>query len=167
MAIRFLTFLLFAYLTAFCQTLLANIVSIFGIAPDFTMIIILIIVLREEFDVAFPMALVIALISDALTPEVFGYGAFLRFGLAVIIYELRLHLNLEQWYSRLYVLAGAEIVFQLLYQLLTSGFDFGAATQIYFESSLPTLGYTAAVGFVVLFVLDLDIRVDIMRRHLD
>ncbi len=165
MAGRIFAFLLFAYLTAFCQTLLANTVAILGIAPDFTMIIILIIVLRKEFDLAYPVTLLVALISDALTPEVFGYGAFLRFGLAVLIYELRQHLNLDQWYSRLYVLVGAETVFQLLYQLLTSGFDFGAALQVYWESSLPTLAYTAGVGFIVFFLFDLGIRVEILSRR--
>ncbi|MCC6964191.1 MAG: rod shape-determining protein MreD [candidate division Zixibacteria bacterium] len=167
MAIRLLIFLVYAYLTAFCQTLLANIMAIHGIAPDFTMIIILIVVLREEFDTAYPIALIIALIADALTPEFFGYGAFVRFGLAAVIYELRQHLNLEPWYSRLYVLIGAEVVFQLGYQLIAGGFDFGAATQVYWESSLPTLAYTAVVGFVVFYILDLDIRLDIRRRRLD
>ncbi|MGB5138674.1 MAG: hypothetical protein WBP29_09095, partial [Candidatus Zixiibacteriota bacterium] len=88
-----LLFILLGFLAAFCATILANITSILGIAPDFAMIIIMLIVLRKEFLTAYPAVLMVALIVDALNPETFGFGAFLRFGLAVIIYELKQHMN--------------------------------------------------------------------------
>ena len=167
MAIRILLFILLGFLAAFCQTILANITAILGIAPDFAMIIIMLIVLRREFLTAYPAVLMVALIVDALNPETFGFGAFLRFGLAVVIYELKQHMNLEMLSTRLYTLVGAEFVFQLLYQLIANSFDLGTVAQVYFEGSLPTLAYTALVGFIVFFVLDLEVRVDIKRRQVD
>jgi len=162
-----LLFVLLGFLTAFCHTILANITSILGIAPDFVMIIILLIILRKDFQIAFPAVLMVALIVDALNPETFGFGAFIRFGLALIVYELKQQMNLEMLSSRMYVLIGTETVFQLLYQLVAHSFDIGTVMQIYLESSLPTLAYTSAVGFLVFFILDLEIKVDVRRRKVD
>ena len=167
MVFRIILFILLGFITAFCHTILANITSILGIAPDFAMIIILLIILRQEFDTAFPAVLMVALIVDALNPETFGFGAFIRFGLGVIIYELKQQMNLEMLSSRMYVLLGAELIYQLLYQLIAQGFDLGTVGQVYFESSLPTLAYTAALGFLVFFILDLEFKLDIKRRQVD
>ncbi len=131
------------------------------------MIIILLIILRKDFQIAFPAVLMVALIVDALNPETFGFGAFIRFGLALIVYELKQQMNLEMLSSRMYVLIGTETVFQLLYQLVAHSFDIGTVMQIYLESSLPTLAYTSAVGFLVFFILDLEIKVDVRRRKVD
>ncbi len=167
MVFRILLFILLGFLTAFCNTILANITSILGIAPDYAMIIILLVILRQDFLIAFPAVLMVALIVDALNPETFGFGAFIRFGLAVIVYELKQQMNLEMMSSRIYVLIGAEFTFQLLYQLIANSFDFGTVSQVYLESSLPTLAYTTAIGFLIFFILDLDIKIDIKRRQVD
>lgn len=167
MVFRILLFILLGFAAAFCSTILANITAILGIAPDYAMIIILLIILRQEFDTAFPAVLMVALIVDALNPETFGFGAFIRFGLAAIIYELKQQMNLEMLSSRMYVLLSAELIFQLLYQLIAQGFDLATVGQVYFESSLPTLAYTGAVGFLVFFILDLEFKIDIKRRQVD
>lgn len=167
MVFRALLFILLGFLTAFCHTILANITSILGIAPDFVMIIILLIVLRKDFQVAFPAVLMVSLIVDALNPETFGFGAFIRFGLALIIYELKQQMNLEMLSSRFYVLIGAEAVFQLLYQLVAHSFDITTVMQVYLESSLPTLAFTSAVGFLIFFLLDLEFKIDIKRKQVD
>jgi cell shape-determining protein MreD len=164
---RILLFILLGFITAFCLTILANVTSILGIAPDYGMIIILLVVLREDYLIAFPAVLMVALIVDALNPETFGFGAFIRFGLAVIVYELKQQMNLEMLSSRIYALIGAEFIFQFLYQLIAQSFDIGTVGQIYLESSLPTLAYTTAVGFLIFFILDLDIKIDIRRRRVD
>lgn len=166
MVIRVLLFILLGFVTAFCGTILSNITAILGVAPDYTMIIIMLVILRQEFSVAFPAVLMISLIADALNPSTFGYGAFLRFGLSTIIYELKQHMNLDLLPSRLYVIAGAELVFQLVYQLIIHSFDFGIISQVYLESALPTLGYTFFVAFIIFFVLDLDIKLDVKRREI-
>ncbi len=149
------------------QTILANAVAIFGIVPDFALIIILLVVWREDFPVAFPVIMLLSLIADALLPELFGISAAIRFALAAIAYELRQHLNLDQLSSRFYVLLGAEAVYQLIYQLVANGFDLGIVARVYLETSLPTLLYTAAVGFIVFLVFDLEFSIDIRRRRLD
>ncbi len=167
MVFRVLLFILLGYLTAFSHTILANITSILGIAPDFVMIIVMLIILRKDFQIAFPAVLMVSLIVDALNPETFGFGAFIRFGLALIIYELKQQMNLEMLSSRFYVLIGAEAVFQLLYQLVANSFDISTVMQVYLESSLPTLVYTAAVGFLIFFLLNLEFKIDIKRKQLD
>lgn len=167
MIFRVLLFILLGFITAFCHTILANITSIFGISADFVMIIILLIILRKDFLIAFPAVLMVSLIVDALNPETFGFGAFIRFGLALIIYELKQKMNLEMLSSRLYVLIGTEALFQLLYQLVAHSFDMIIVMQVYLESSLPTLVYTTIVGFLIFFLLDLEIKIDIKRHQVD
>lgn len=163
MVTKIVKFLLLAYLVAFSQTILANITSILGVTPDFGMIIIFLIVARQEFQVAFPTVLMVGLIIDALNPQLMGLGTAVRFALAVAIYEIRLHVDIEQLSARLYLLIGAEVCFQLLYQMVANSFDFGILNTIYLEVSLPTLAYTIAVGFVVFVASDLELKLGIRR----
>lgn len=164
MAIRVLKFVLLAYLVAFSQTILANLTSILGIAPDFGTIIILLIVLRAEYQVALPASLAVALIIDVLTPETLGLGAAVRFAIAVAIGEIRQHVDIEQLPAQMYLLIGSEVCFQALYQALVNSFDIGTLSKIYLEVSLPTLAYTAVVGFIVLALADLEFKIEIKRR---
>ncbi len=164
MAIRVLKFVLLAYLVAFSQTILSNLTSILGIAPDFGTIIILLIVLRTEYQVALPTSLAVALIIDVLTPETLGLGAAVRFAIAVAVGEIRQHVDVEQLPAQMYLLIGSEVCFQALYQALVNSFDIVTLSKIYLEVSLPTLGYTAVVGFIVLALADLEFKIEIKRR---
>ncbi len=164
MATKILKFLLLAYLVTFCQTVLSNATSVVGISPNFGTIIILLIVLRTEWTVAFPTSFMVALIIDALNPDLFGLGTAVRFAIAVAVSEIRQHLDIEQLPAQLYLLIGSEIVFQVLYQALANSFDFATLSRIYVEVSLPTLVYTAVVGFVVLVMSDMQFKLEIKRR---
>lgn len=165
MVLRIIKFILLAYLVAFTQTILASLTSIRHIAPDYGMIIILLVMLRNEFPVAHSAAFLASIVMDALNPELFGFGTLIRFAIAAAVYELRKNLNVERILSRVYVLIGAESIFHLLYQLVANSFDMSSVTQIYLETSLPTLAYTTVVGTAVLFLLDLEIKLEIKRRR--
>ncbi len=166
MAARVAKFIVLAYFVAFSQTILANLTSIHGIVPDFGLIVILLIALRKDYLVALPAIFMCALIIDALTPELLGIGTIIRFGIGVAAYQLRRALNIEQLFSRLYLIAGAEFVHQLLYQLVANKFDISTVGQIYWEVSLPTLVYTTIVGFAAMFLLDLEYKLEITKRKI-
>lgn len=155
-----------AYLVAFCQTILANLTSILGISPNYGTIIILLIALRAEYQIALPTAFGVALIIDTLTPETLGLGTAVRFAIAVAVSEIRQHIDVEQLPAQLYLLIGSEICFQALFQALANSFDFATLAKIYLEVSLPTWVYTVVVGFVVLVLADLEFRLEVKRRGL-
>lgn len=164
MVIRIVKFLLLAYFVAFCQTVLSDLMAILGIAPDLGSIIIFLIVVRREFPVGFPAVFMVGLIIDALNPQTLGLGTVVRFAIAIAVYEIRQHLNIDRLSARLYLLLGAEMCFQLIYQMAANSFDFGIVNTIYFDVSLPTLAYTMALGFVVLVISDLEFKIEIRRR---
>jgi rod shape-determining protein MreD len=166
LVIRILKFLLLAYLVTFCQTILSNVTSILGVAPNFGTIIILLIALRTEYQIALPTSFAVALIIDALSPETLGLGTAVRFAIAVAVSEIRQHIDIEQIPAQMYLLIGSEICYQTLYQALANSFDFGTLSKIYLEVSLPTLIYTLVVGFVALVLVDLEIKVEVKRRGL-
>jgi cell shape-determining protein MreD len=166
LVIRVFKFLLLAYLVAFSQTILSDLTSILGIAPNFGTIIILLIALRTEYHIALPTSFAVALIIDALSPETLGLGTAVRFAIAVAVSEIRQHLDIEQLPAQLYLLIGSEICFQTLFQALANSFDLGILSKIYLETSLPTLVYTVVVGFVVLVMADLEFKLEIRRRGL-
>jgi cell shape-determining protein MreD len=165
MAARIAKFIVLAYLVAFSQTILANLTAIQGIVPNYGIIIILLIALRKEYDIALPAIFMCALIIDALTPELLGVGTLIRFGIGVIAFQMRRSMNIEQLFSRLYLIAGADLVYQLLYQLVANKFDISIVGRIYWEVSLPTLVYTTVVGFAAMFLLDLEYKLEITRRR--
>lgn len=164
MAARIAKFIVLAYFVAFSQTILANLTAIQGIVPNYGIIIILLIALRKDYQIAFPAIFMCALIIDALTPELLGIGTIIRFGIGVVAYQLRRSLNIQQLFSRLYLVAGAEFVYQLLYQLVANKFDISSVGQIYWEVSLPTMVYTTIVGFAAMFILDFEYKLEITRR---
>jgi rod shape-determining protein MreD len=166
LVIRILKILLLAYLVTFCQTILSNVTSILGVAPNFGTIIILLIALRTEYQIALPTSFAVALIIDALSPETLGLGTAVRFAIAVAVSEIRQHIDIEQIPAQMYLLIGSEICYQTLYQALANSFDFGTLSKIYLEVSLPTLIYTLVVGFVALVLVDLEIKVEVKRRGL-
>jgi len=166
MAARVAKFIVLAYFVAFSETILANLTSVQGIVPDYGLIIILLIALRKDYQIALPAIFMCALIIDALTPELLGLGTFIRFGIGVVAYQLRRSMNIEQLFSRLYLIAGAEVAFQLLYQLVANKFDISIVGQIYWEVSLPTLLYTTIVGFAAMFLLDLEYKLEITKRKI-
>ena len=166
LVIRIFKFLLLAYLVTFSQTILSNLTSILGIAPNFGTIIILLIALRTEYQVALPTSFAVALIIDALSPETLGLGTAVRFAIAVAVSEIRQHIDVEQLPAQMYLLIGSEVCFQTLFQALVNSFDFGILSTIYLEVSLPTLVYTIVVGFVVLAMADLEFKIEVKRRGL-
>lgn len=166
MVIRIVKFLLLAYLVAFSQTILSNLTSILGVAPNFGTMIILLIVLRTEYQIALPTSFAVALIIDALSPETLGLGTAVRFAIAVAASEIRQHVDVEQLPAQLYLLIGSEVCFQVLFQALANSFALGTLSKVYLEVSLPTLVYTVVVGFVVLAMADLEFKIDVRRRGL-
>ena len=166
MVIRIFKFLLLVYLVTFCQTILANLTSILGIAPNFGTIIVLLIALKAEYQIALPTSFMVGLIIDALNPETLGLGTAIRFATAVAVCEIRQQIDVEQLPAQLYLLIGSEIVFQVLYQAIANSFDMATLSKIYVEVSLATLVYTVAVGFIVLVMSDLQVRIEVKRRGL-
>ena len=164
MVIRIFKYFLLALLVAFSQTILSNLTSILGIAPNYGTIIILVIILWREYPLAYPAAFMVGIIIDALNPEFFGYGAAVRFAIAIAAYEIRQHLDVEQLPAQIYLLIGSEISFQLLYQSVVNSLDMGVLPKILLEVSLPTLVYTTVVGAAVLLVTSLQFRIEVSRR---
>jgi cell shape-determining protein MreD len=161
MLVRIIKFLVLAYVVAFCQTVLANITEIASVSPNYGTIIILLLVLKNDYRTAFPAAFMVALIIDSLNPALLGVGTAIRFSLAVAVWELKKKLDLDRIAARLYLLMGFEAVFQLLYQAFASRLDLGVLQHLLLRTSLPTLVYTTVAGLIVLMISDLSVRIEI------
>ena len=166
MVIKILKYIILALVVAFCQTILSNLTSILGIAPNFGTILIFLIVLRTDFETALPAAFLVGLVIDALNPENLGLGTATRFAIAAAVHEIKQHLDIDRIQTRLYLLIGSEFCFQSIYQLAVNSFDFGSVPRIYLEVSLPTLAYTVVVGMAIMLLTDLDYKLEIRRRSL-
>jgi rod shape-determining protein MreD len=161
---KIIRLVLLGFLTAFCQSILANLITIGGVAPDFAGIIILIIMLRTGHQLAYPAAFLVALVADVLNPELLGIGLVLRFVLAAALGELQRRLDLARVATRLYLLLGMTTLFQLLYQILIFRFDIVSLPAVYLYTSIPTLLYTALVGLIVILASDLSVNIEIGRQ---
>ncbi len=163
MAISIIKFLLLAYLAAFCQNILANLTAIGGVSPNFGTIIIVLIVLKSDFQVAFPAALLTGLVIDILNPELFGLGTAIRFAIAAAVWELKCKMDLKRLAARVYLLMGAEAAFQLFYQCCANRFDLDILGHLFVEVSLPILLYTSVLGTVAIMIGDLSVKIQIKK----
>lgn len=163
MLINILKFILLAYIVTFCQTILANVTQIAGVSPDYATIIILLIVLKSRYQTAFAAAFMVGLLIDVLNPELLGVGLAVRFAIAVGLWEMKRKMDLGRISTKLYLVLGAEAVFQLIYQTLVSNFNLGMLRYILLSVSLPTILYTTVVGLVVVLLSDLSIKVEIRK----
>jgi cell shape-determining protein MreD len=162
--LRIAKFIALAYLVTFCQTILANLTAINGIVPNYANIIIFVVIMRVNYRLAFPAVFMIGLLVDVLNPNTLGIGLAIRFGLAVVVEELKRKMDTDQLATRLYLLLGFEAAFQLLYQPLVLRFDFTALQHVLIQSSIPTFIYTGLVGALVVALSDLRVKFEVSRR---
>ncbi|MFH2054645.1 MAG: hypothetical protein ABIJ61_01690 [bacterium] len=165
MLIKIIKLLLLGLLTAFSLSVFANLTEISDIVPDYAALIVLIVMLRRSYQTAYPSAFLVALIADALNPELLGVGVILRFTLAVALGEMGRKLDLGRIVTRLYLLLGYVGLFQLLYQAVVFRFELGSLPAVLLHNSLPTLLYTAAVGVPVILLSDLSLTIKIGRQQ--
>lgn len=161
---KIIRLILLGFLTAFCQSILANITSIGGVAPDYASIIILILMLSTEYRMAYPAAFLVALIADVLNPDLLGVGLILRFSLAAVLGELQRKLDLARVVTRLYLLVGYVALFQILYQTLVLRFDISSLPAVFLNVTIPTLLYTTVVGLIVILLSDLSVKIEIGKQ---
>ena len=165
MLIRIVKLLLLGLLTAFCLSVLANFTEVREIAPDYAAIIVLLIMLRKDYQTAYPAAFLVAVVADVLNPELLGIGITLRFTLAVALGELARKLDLGRIVTRLYLLLGYVALFQIFYQTIVFRFDLGSLPAVLLQTTIPTLVYTAAIGVGVIMLSDLSLTVKIGKQR--
>lgn len=163
MLLNVIKFIALAYIVAFCQTILANITEIANSSPDYGTIIIVLVVLRADYRSAFTAALLVGLVLDCLNPQLLGVGTAVRFSIAVALWELKRTVDLGRVSTRIYLLLGAEGVYQLLYQTFAGNFSLNNLPHVLLSVSLPTLIYTTVMGLIVLMIADLSVKIEIRK----
>ena len=161
---KMLKFIVLAYVVAFCQTILSQFMAIGEIVPNFGTLIIVAIVLHRQYRFAIPAAFMIGILIDVLDPRLLGLGTAIRLVIAYALYELRFKMDMERTAAKIYLLLGAELVFQLLYQPFATGFSLEVVKSVFLHHSVPTIVYTTVVGLLLLIVADLEIKFLIKRR---
>ena len=144
------------------DTLVAPAISIAGIAPDFTVIALVILALAEGSYAGCVGGFVIGLVQDLANPEFLGLLALCKTGLGFTVGRLRGHLLYGIPVVEGVVVALAVMVHDTLYELVRTQMSSEAFLPAFLFRVLPISLYSGLVGIPLLRVADL---VGILRRE--
>jgi rod shape-determining protein MreD len=132
------------------ETVLAPMIDIRGIAPDFAVIALVILALAAGSMPATAAGFLIGLVQDLSNPTLLGLHALCKCGLGFGLGRLRGRLVYGMPVVESVVLVLAVLTHDLVFLLVQNGFGGQGSLGSFFLQSLPVAVYTGVVGLPVL-----------------
>ena len=140
-----------ALLALVLQLVLVDRIAIFGVRPDLTVLIVVLLGLRGGPLTGMLVGFCLGLVQDLLTPATLGMNMLAKTILGHISGRLSSSLVLPApLYAPLF--AAAVLIHDFIYLLAYTHLEPGRFLRIFLVQSLPTAVYTAVVGVVLLLL---------------
>ncbi len=141
-----------AFLALVLQLAFVDHLSLFGVRPDITVLIVVLLGLRRGPSTGTLVGFFLGLFQDLLAPATLGMNMLAKSVLGYLSGRLgqTLALSTLPLYAPLF--AVAVLVHDLLYLMVYTRLDPYRVLKIFLVESLPTALYTAIVGLIVLAV---------------
>ena len=148
--LRLLLALLF---TLILQLAVVERMAIFGVRPDLTLLVLVLLSLRRGPLVGTLAGFVIGLLQDILVPQTLGMNTFAKSIVGYVLGKSSQNLLLEGPPLHLGLIALSVLLHDLIFLLLSTHLDLPRFFTVYFTHAIPTAIYTAVVGLLVLGVV--------------
>lgn len=149
------TTLIWAAVAFLGDTVLAPAIDIRGIAPDFSVVALVILALAAGPMPATTGGFLIGLVQDLSNPSLLGLHALSKSTLGYGLGRLRAHLIYGLPIVQAVVLVVSVLVHDLVFLLVQNGFGAGSSLAPFFSQSVPVALYTGVVGLPILRLVEM------------
>jgi rod shape-determining protein MreD len=141
------------FILVFFQSLLSDLVSLWGIRLDLGIIILVYVALTRGPTYGIIFGFAIGLLLDVFTPATLGWGALVKCLIGFILGSFKDSLYLESLYSKGAVILLALLLNDLLYYLMVTGVNASTFNTLT-GWSLPSAVYTSVVGILIFQIMN-------------
>lgn len=151
---RIIPYLIYLLLVGLNQVIFRDLVSIYGAAIDVTALTVLLVAIYKSEETSAWYGFFCGIVAFADFAGILGWYALVTAGLGVVGYHVRNRLNLDSLYTRILLVFGGVLVYNVVVLIIGGGYGF--LHQVW-SNALPTAVYTTMVA--VLFFLFKDGRI--------
>jgi rod shape-determining protein MreD len=155
---RALRFLAALYLAVVLQTLLAPAIEVFGVRPDFPMLLVLLVALKEGPAGGALTGFLAGLFVDVNSAQTLGVTSLANSLLAFGVGSVSDRLVRESIWTRVVVALGATVLRDQIVVVLSGADGINVALRLFFYRSIPGGIYTAVFAPLVMSVGERVIR---------
>jgi len=149
--IKILPYILYLFIIAFYRTLLIDPLSIFGAVIDLSAMMVALIGLYKNENVALWFAIGVSILIGSQQLHVMPWEMLVLGGGALIVNQCGFRMNLESVMSRIMVLGAFIFVHQIAVSLLVSP---DIILYALYKKILPSVIYTVIIGWVFFQIKD-------------
>lgn len=149
--IRVLPYLLYLWLIAFHHVILKDLVSIYDVSINLTILIVLLVSFYKNELTIIWFSFFLGLVSYIDSGAMLGGHIIILCLIGVTAYQLKEKLNLESLMARMLVVSGGCLVHGLIL-LITSGMD--NWLELIFLNVIPGVIYTSLIGWLFFLIKD-------------
>ncbi|MCX6827522.1 MAG: hypothetical protein NTV06_09725 [candidate division Zixibacteria bacterium] len=148
---KIIPYILYLYLLAFFYSILSEIITIYGVTIDLTVLMIALIVFYKSEEAALWFSSAAAIIAATQRPSSMPWEIISLAGVAVIANQLKLRMNLESLVSRLIILGGFLLIHNIA---ITASISLDNFAFVFIRYIIPGTAYTLLVGWLIFFFSD-------------
>jgi rod shape-determining protein MreD len=148
---KLVPYILYIYLITFHETILSDIISIYGVILDIPLIIIVLVALYKTEDEAVRFAFCVGIVISSTAIGTMPYKIAILTIIAVIVNQLSVRINLESIASRIIILGSAVLLYRAINALFTFEPEF---FYILIRYILPAVAYSLVAGLVFFMIKD-------------
>jgi len=143
---RLIPYILYLLLVAFYEVILRDLTSIYGVLLGLPVLLVLMVALYKSELIAMWFGFAVGLVTSVSVPELAGWHALVTAMLGVATFHVRERLNLESLVSKLLLIFGGALVYNVLMVLINGPDSF---LYTIWANVLPGTGYTTVVAWVL------------------
>ncbi len=148
---KIIPYIIYLYLLAFHYTILSDLVSIYGVTVDLTVLMVTFVAIYKDELTAFWFAITVGIVVGTLRLDLMPWEILFLTGFAVLINHISTRVNLSSMTARLTILAAFLIVHGTLVMLLISGESF---LFLMYRYVLPSTVYSLIPGWIFFLIKD-------------
>lgn len=148
---RIIVYIFLLYLIAFYYTIMAEAVTIYGATLDLVGLAVAMVAIYRGTTASLWFGVASAIVAATLRPDLMSVQILTLAGMAVIINQISIRLNLDSILSRLAAMAIFLLVHNIAIALKISSADF---LFVSYRFILPGVVYTLVVGWILFSVID-------------
>jgi hypothetical protein len=148
---RIIVYIFLLYLIAFYYTMMAEVLTIYGVALDLVGLVVAMVAIYRGTTASLWFGVSAAIVAATMRPDLMSWQILSLAGMAVIINQISIRLNLDSILSRLAVMAIFLLVHNIVITLKITSEDFFFVS---YRFILPGVVYTLVVGWVAFSIID-------------
>ncbi len=148
---RIILYIFYLYILAFYNTILGDMISIYGVTIDLAGLLVILIAIYRGETTALWFAIGTAVITSTQRLDLMPWEMFSLCAVAVTAKQIGTRINLDSIPSRLIIIISLLLVHNIVITLAISSDEF---VYVLYRYMLPGAGYTLLLGWLLLLIGD-------------